>query len=595
MKPDAHRYLNINALKKVLFVLFFCLILIDQTAARETKTKIDSINAIPHEQIVSNLRKSLEIFSGNSVQAQSIHYKYGEAKSLEQLGKIYYLRGEYDKSTECNLKAITYFEDLNSIADLAMLYGNFGYQLKRRNLNRAKQYMQSGILLAEKNKLKFALSGLYDNYGVLHEMSNNPDSARYFYHKALALKTELADTIGIPYSLNNLSGIYAICGDFQQALKYLRQSDKYRNKENGSYGRIENLVCYGDIYVRMGMLDSAITKYNRCLAISDISTKSYLVRYCFEQLANLYEKKHDFQHAYLTQQKYSAYKDSVLNIQTNTKIAELEIDYETEKKDRQIAEKNLEIRKKTNQIVSLVTIIVLLTTLSFFIYRNQRLKRERMRQELEFKNQLKQLELEKTLADEKVRISRELHDNIGSHLTFIISSLDNLCYTEKGGRVFDRLTNLAVFSRNTLSELRNTIWAMKQEGADLGQLILKLHELKLQISSGVGNFRIQIFNNANEPTSLSATYMLNLYRIVQEAMQNAIKHAHASIVEIKFYDTLNGFSMQITDDGIGFDASVSNCGNGLRNMKHRCEECGGEFTIESSPAGTVITCDFALK
>ena len=578
----------------IIATVIFCLIVVNSIAAQSLIQKIDSVNAMPHDRIVANLQKSLDIFSENMKNAQSIQYKYGTAKALEQLGKVYYLSGEYDKSTECNLKAVKFFEQLNSNSDLATLYGNFGYQLKRRNLQKAMHYMALGIKLGEKNDLTYNLCGLYDNYGVLHEMNNSLDSAQYFYQKALNLKTAFSDTIGIPYSLNNLAGISAMQGNYSEAFKLLQRSDEYRNKEKGNYGRIENLIFYGEIYFRMEKLDSAITKFNQCLTISDTLDQSYSIRYCFEQLSKLYEQKKDYRNAFLNQRKYSAYKDSVLNIQTNSKIAELEIDYETEKKDRQIAEKNLKIRKRTDQLLLLAGIILLLASLSLWIYRSQKLRSERIQRELEYKNQLQQLELEKKLADEKVRISRELHDNIGSQLTFIVSSMDNLCYAEKEGKVLDKLTSLGTFGRNTLKELRNTIWAMKQEGADLSHLILKLNELKQQVKSNIDNLNVQITNSVINPIALSSAQMLNLYRIVQEAVQNVIKYAEASVVEIIFTETDNGFSMHIQDNGKGFSADISTYGNGLNNMKYRCEESGGKFEVKSLQKGTSIFCEFYI-
>ena len=282
-------------------------------------------------------------------------------------------------------------------------------------------------------------------------------------------------------SLNNLAGICLLKGKYKEAFGYLKRSDYYRQNENGNYGRVENLILYGNIYYRLGDLNSAISKYEECLDLSEDINQGYQIRYCYEQLAKIYEQKKDYKNALLTKSKYISIKDSVLNLQTHAKIAELEIAYETERKDRQIAEKNLDIRQKRDQLFLAFGIIVILIIMAIWIYRSQKLKRERIQREFEFEKKLKQTEFEKQLADDKVRISRELHDNIGSQLTFMIGSIDNLAFAEKDSKSLKKLSSLSEFGKNTLKELRTTIWAMKHEGAELNQLVLKLNELKQQV------------------------------------------------------------------------------------------------------------------
>ncbi|RQV94469.1 hypothetical protein EH221_07425 [bacterium] len=581
---------------RLIFILsVFHLLVFQILTAQVTRAKIDSVNAIPNGIITSNPREFIPIFSANIEDSRYLSYDYGEAKSLQNLGLVYYLSGKPDKSAECYLQAIQYFEQMESPSELAKLYGEFGYQLKRRDFMKAKTYMHKGIQLAEDQSLDVCLCGLYDNYGVLFEMEEKLDSAQYFYQKALDLKTEMNDSLGIPYSLNNLAGIEAMRGNYITALNLIRQSDTFREKEKGNYGRIQNLIFYGEIYSRMGNLDSAINQFKQCLTVADTLTPSYHIQYCYEQLSILYERKHDYKNAFLNQQKFMAYSDSVLNIQTNAKVAELEIAYETEKKDRQIAQTQLKIRQKTDQQIALVGFIILLIVLAFLIVHNQRLKTKQIQKELEYQNQMKHLEMEKRLSDEKIRISRELHDNIGSQLTFMIGSLDTLSYAEKRVKVHEKLDNLSRFGKQTMKELRDTIWAMKQEGADISQLVLRLNELKRQIHENIGSLELEIVNQIETPFPLNATLLLNLYRIVQEAVQNVIKYANATHVEVVFQEFEQGFEMRITDNGRGFDLNQTHFGSGLTHMRNRCEDSQGLFQIKSTSKGTQIICKFIVK
>jgi len=564
-------------------------------ASDAIKQNIDSVNALPYDFIVSNARQAIDIFSKNRENASSINYKFGEAKALDQLHTAYSIYGKLEKRTEAVLEAIKIYEEINDLPNLINLYGRYGYQQRKRDFESAKKYMRRGIYLAEKNQFKNNLTSLYDDYGILHEESNNLDSAMFYYQRAFKVKPEVHDTIGIPYSLNNIAGVYTMKGDFKKALDYAARSDVYRNKEKGDFGRAMNLVLYGEIYIAMGEPDSALSYFNRCLNKSLFLGYKDLTRYSYQRLTLIYVQKNNYKQALENQSKAIAYKDSLLNIETNRTISELEIAYETEKKDLEITEQELAIRHKTTQLIVAISIIGALLSLALYIYRIQSLKRERLRKELELRNQLKQAELEKKMSDEKLRISRELHDNIGSHLTFMISSMDNLSYMAKEEKVLFKIKRMGSYGRKTLNELRHSIWAMKHEDSEVSELILKINELKQQLQDEPSIPDIEVINQISDVLHLSSVQMLNLFRIVQEALQNTIKYAEASRVQILFTKQDSTLHLNISDDGNGFDLETANKGNGLRNMKHRCEESGGSLEIQSSDLGTKVICSIQIS
>ncbi len=564
-------------------------------AASETKQMVDSINALPHAYLVSNGRKAVELFKENAERARSIDYTYGQAKAYAQLSLALNVLGKIDERTSAILKAIKRFEQLGPSPDLAAIYGHYGYAQRKRDMENAIRYMKKGIRLAEKNQYRTRLTSLYDDYGVLHEQRGNLDSARYFYERALKVKYALQDSNGIPYSLNNIAGIYAMQGLFDKALEYAAESDTYRKKEKGEYGRSLNLMLYGEIYVAMGKSDSAVAYFKRCLKKCHTLNFTDLARYAYLKLTQVYEQTGDYRKALTNQKKYIAFKDSLLNISTNAKIAELEIAYETEKKDRKIAEHALALRKKTAQLTLALLAIIALAVVSLFIYRWQKAKRERLRKELVLKNKLKQSELEKNIADEKLRISRELHDNIGSHLTFLINSVDNLSYSAKESNLQEKLQRLSTFGRSTIKELRHSIWALKQQGGAVDLLVLKINELKQQINSQPGNPYMEVQCQINQSYRFSAVQILNLYRLVQEAVQNTLKHAEADHIQVTFEKSVHDLVLVICDDGKGFDIGRQPAGNGLRNMELRCMEAGGRMVIQSSEDGTHIICRIPIK
>lgn len=577
--------------KNIIIIIYLLLFFFSNSNSQSKLNEIDSINSTPYEEIVSNLQKYEEIFSENLSQAKKLNYQKGIANSLSNLALIHYLKGDYDKSTNYHLQAIEIFEQNNMYDELSNEFGELGYQMKRRNLSKAVEYMQMAIFIAEKNKLaEFKLSKLYDNYGVLKEMESKYDSAFYFYDKALTIKQSLKDSIGIPYSLNKIAVLKASLGDFKEAYKYLNLSDEYRKKEKGEFGRLENLSLHGDFLFMENKIDESIKTFNQVYQLAKTINYTYLVLYSLENLLKLYKRKNEFHKSLETMELYTSLKDSLDNLQIRTRIAQLEIAYETQKKDRIISENQLKLKAKEQQLIFTISSLILLIIIFTGVYKYQQLKKKKELTELKFKAKIKNAEMERNLSDEKLRISRELHDNIGSQLTFIISSLDNILFKNSISDSKNSINVIKEFGRNALSDLRNTIWAMKQQNGTIETLSLKVNELVSKLNESINNITIELKNKVHNDLNLSSTQMLNLFRIIQEALQNAIKHADASMIEINFLSNDSDLILIISDNGKGFDTQQKQTGSGIENMRRRCNEIGGELFIESNSLGTKIKC-----
>ncbi|MBK7229039.1 MAG: tetratricopeptide repeat protein [Ignavibacteriales bacterium] len=584
-------------LKQFSFLILLQIILINITLfAQASKSKIDSINTIGYDEVVSNIEQSTKLFTENLEKARSITYPKGEGQALSNLALVNYLKGNYDKSTQYHIESFKIFNDNKMYKELSDAYGEYGYQLKRRDLNKALSYMRLAIKVADDYNVSRAFkSKLYDNYGVLKEMQNDADSAIFFYKKALEIKKANRDTIGIPYSLNKIAVLKANQGKFSEAYKYLNLSDNLRNTEIGNFGRMENLSFHADFLRMENRLDEAIEAYEKCMEMAKDLNYTYMILYCYENLTQLYKQQKQFDKALETHLKYTVYKDSIDNYETNTKVAQLEIAYETEQKNKLIAENKFELENRKQQLTFALVSLVLLVLIIIAVYKYQQQKRKRVVKEIEYKNQLQSTELEKKIVEEKLNISRELHDNIGSQLTFIISSLDNLTYSEKSNAIVPRLNTIKNFSKDALLDLRNTIWAMKHEDGDLETLVIKLNEMIQKLNSSLNGIVITVEKSIQGNIKLSSTQMLNLFRIVQESVQNSIKHSIANTINIMISKTVNGFEIIIKDNGKGFFVDESSDGNGLENIKIRCAQAGGKCIIVSNETGTLISCEITIN
>ena len=182
-------------------------------------------------------------------------------------------------------------------------------------------------------------------------------------------------------------------------------------------------------------------------------------------------------------------------------------------------------------------------------------------------------------------ISRELHDNVGSQLTFIISILDNL----KGSSVqFDevidkKIDTLSNFANKSISELRDTIWVLNSKQLSLSELKSRMLNFIRDARESVDTIRFHFDFEIESDVELSSKQAINLYRILQEIVNNAIKHADAKDIFVAISQVENALQIKIQDNGVGFDYEAKKKKSfGLSNIHNRIQEINGTLNVESS-------------
>lgn len=583
--------------------LFFCVTL----SFSQNKKTIDSINKlyvqglnIPQDSIVA-------LFQKNIKSAEKISYELGVADGYSQLGLVYSYQGKYEESTKSTIEAITIYEKLNQKDKIAGYYAGLGYSMKYRDLKNALYYMQKGKAVAEANNLKLILKDIYNNYGVLKEINNELDSALYYFNRGLEIKIKINDTIGVPYSWSNMAGVYGLQENYSKSREYFNKSLAQRLVWADSLGIAENYTQLGEVFMAEKKWKDAIPFMHKSLPISLKKQYQNLTQYNYKMLSDIYKKLSNTDSALYYFEQYSAVKDSVHSVKVQESIAALNIEFETEKKQNeilkqraQLAEKDLEVRRKNTLIFGSLGLALILGFLGYLLYNQQKLKNRQLQKEGELTSALAKIETQNKLQEQRLRISRDLHDNIGAQLTFIISSIDNLKYgfTDIGEKLGNKLSGISNFTSQTIYELRDTIWAMNKENItfeDLQARIANFIEHAKNASNKI-DFSFNIEENVDETHIFTSVEGMNIYRIIQEAVNNSFKYASADEIEVNISEKENQYSIQIADNGIGFDQDTIELGNGLNNMKKRTREIGGSIQfISKKNKGTKIVLDFPIK
>ncbi len=213
---------------------------------------------------------------------------------------------------------------------------------------------------------------------------------------------------------------------------------------------------------------------------------------------------------------------------------------------------------------------------------------------------LKKAELELVVAteQERHRIARELHDGIGSSFTSSLMMLDlvgkKTAAVDGCGRYVEGLKELL---QEGLVNLRDLVWAEGAESSTIGDLASYIEQKLSRLSDGDGGIGIRTaMALENENLAIAPKAGLNLVRIVQEAVGNAIRHSKADRVEIAVQENAGTVRLTIRDNGRGFDpAQVRANGNGIGNMRKRCREMDADCRIHSEPGrGTEVSVAIAL-
>ena len=248
--------------------------------------------------------------------------------------------------------------------------------------------------------------------------------------------------------------------------------------------------------------------------------------------------------------------------------------------------------KNRNLYIALTSFALLFVALiSYGIYRKNQFKRKQLQKELDLKDALTTIKTQNRLQEQRLRISRDLHDNIGSQLTFIISSIDNLKFVTKDAtpKLKEKLSSISNFTSETIFQLRDTIWAMNKNVITIEDLHTRILSFIEKAKNAVDTMDFQFSQEVEEELQFTSIKGINMFRVIQEAINNAVKYAEASLLKITISKKEDNLIVSIIDNGKGFDKETVSLGNGLSNMEKRMSEVDGTTKIVTTPGkGTSI-------
>ncbi len=558
--------------------------------AQNSRSNLDSIKAIPFNEYISDFDLYSKVFQDGLKMAKTLQMPVAQAELSRKMGVIHYLKGNYEKSAGYMLDAITLSDSLKDSSGLAKNYSLLGFQLKAQNLDLGIDYMRKAIQIQELLKDSIELCSSYDNYGVLLELQDHLDSANFYYHRALEIKTLLQDSVGIPFSLNKIAQIERLRGAYRLALEKAIESTKIRENLGQDIYLAENYFLIGEIYRDWQKTRDAITYFKRALEKSNSSNYPYLIRNSSRELYLLYKSQQQYDLALEHNEIYTSYKDSIDNVEQRKNREALLQKFESEKKERQIAEQRVAISKAQLQsknrliaIFTLSTILVLILAFAYNIIKALRAKKRKAEAEIKHKIQ-----------EERLRLSRDLHDHLGAELAIISGEIQQISANTKATNIRQDLVKIDSYAQQAMQVLRETIWAMNSHSIKMQEFILRYRRYKDKFCAAYSITPSYSFEGNYPDAELNSSRVIHLFRICQEAIANSCKHSNTQNISTQLRFNRNTIQMIIRDFGVGFNSGDKNQHSGIQNMRVRAQEAQIELKISSSISGTEIEMLFSV-
>lgn len=517
-------------------------------------------------------------------------YQRGEASVYNNTGVNYLMMDMLDSAIVYFVKAAQQFEAIGDTSSTIIINGNIGALfVDLGQFDRVDQYARKNLALARTFGDSTRLSEALTNMGLAAAKLERFEEAEERYRESLLLGIAMEEPVIIFLGYNNLADLYYLKDDPAEALKYSRLALQKAREVGNPYHLTAALRNMGLRYVEVNEPDSAIQVLEEVIAYgSDYANRGHLAD-AHLYLSDAYERKGFWREALGHSRSYLDLQKEIRNERQDELVNDMERRYQTEKKDRELAEQELLLAEKEAQserqrafLWASASSILILLLLGFMAWRHfrqkQRIARERflrVQQEQALAEVKARLEGEER---ERRRLARELHDGIGGQLAVIRSKM------RSGGGADDLARDLA----NTDTEVRRIAHNLMPE-------ILLKHGLKQAIASFAeqcdGHPYPVHFQFHGSENGLLPEKALAVYRVTQELVKNAIKHASPSNIWVQLMISDEELHLSVEDDGKGMpQAKDAEGGAGQMSVRERLDAIGGNMNVESSAErGTAVT------
>jgi len=564
--------------------------------------------------------------------SRSINYRKGEVEAIIVLASLEEDSGKYETALRLlahALKVSNEIKDNNLIAKSLQNKGNI--ETLQGNFKEGIETYMQALAIAEKTGVKKIISDVLNNLGICYLDLQKYDKALEFHTRALKMRQEEGWEKEVAASLQNIGNIYFAQQQDTDAMKYYQESLEMRKKLGDKSGEATTLNCIAAVYVdydqnekakalmeqaiairkelgelnRLPMLygnladvesmsgnhPAAISYLDQALEIAKQTKAKRDFRNIYQSYSVTYEEMKDAPNALKNYKLYTLYKDSILNEKNSRQVNDLQAKYEATEKENKIKLQQAEIDKQKTRNIFLSVSFLLAAIIGTLLFNRHRLKTKQAMQEEKIKQErFRNQSMIMAQEDERKHIAGELHDGLGQVLSAARLNVESLSKKLSVGTTDPQLASALNLIDNSFTELRNISHRMMPVQLIRFGLTAAIQDMVDNLNkSGSIQFR---FDADEEIPRFENTIEINVFRIVQEWINNVIKYAHAAEVSIQLMLSENELTIMMEDNGKSFDTKLleTGKGNGWYNINSRVSLINGQIEIDSKlNKGTLVS------
>lgn len=518
----------------------------------------------------------------------------------------YYKLGNYDKAIESFGHSAKIFEEMDH-PFLAVVYSSLAEVHEvNHDIPKSIAYDKSAIAIAQKSGNERTLAGRLMNYAI--RLINRKEFMRadsvMDLVEPIVMRLESINYLQLFYY--NRAYIDRDSRQYDVAVANYRKSLGYAEQSDDVYYKTNVLEALSDCLIDMNRMEEAKSYLEMLLRLASVHGLKAARRNAYLGLAKWHERRNDYKGANNYLQKVLHLNDSLFSEESREKIAGLEVRYNVEKKAQEIsalrAETSLQsmrLRQKDTLnyiLIGSAVALLVISLLSFRSYKQKQKLHQHRIAELEAEKQLNAAEaVLKGEEQERTRLAKDLHDGLGGMLSGIKYSFNtmkgNLVMTPENHQAFERSMDML---DSSIKEMRRVAHNMMPEALVRFGLNAALQDYCNDLNR-TGALRIDYQSIGLSNVDLDQSTSITIYRIVQELITNAIRHASATTVLVQLTRTNGLLSLTVEDDGKGFDTTIlrGSKGIGWTNIQHRVEFMKGSLDVKSDAGkGTSVHIEF---
>ena len=575
---------------------------------------------------------SLDFFNKKalSLSLDNNNYLLQRVYSNKGLSLIY--RSKADSARYYLDKSLLLIETSGDSILKPIVLGNYSmsYQIDNDIKNMAK-YNLAAIKASEGNDKE--LSRLYYNQGIIFGHSDKMEKAKAYFKLSLDVSKKISNSQFEAMSAKGLGHIYFTEGKLDTAKTYLDRSIDLCEKTNNPQICYEAHSKMGELYDLQKKPRLAEASFKKSLMFAKIRNRPYelmainiflgqhelkkrkfqkAVAY-FEEFNNAYKISPEptlryealrdwakaeqgvgnYKKSTLLSFEYVKIKDSTYSVENRKTLSETEAKYQTEKKDKEIAEQKLALTESKSKTRTMTLLIVSLLFGSILLWFSFNQRQKRMQQQLvsiEREQEIKTLEsLMEGEEKERLRIAKELHDGVNGDLSAIKFKLSSLL--EMNNTVIKEAVTMIDNSCEQVRAISHNLVPPSLKDFNLLEAVEEYCQSMDSIHEPEVNFQ-----QVGEDINLDKKQEANLFRIVQELVTNSIKHAEGNEINVQLSHLKNTLQLTVEDNGKGFDPkTVKSDGIGMQNVQSRVDYLNATMDFVSNEKGTSYTITMDTK